>query len=193
MELSIFLLMIFIIMILKSQTEILEEDKYYLREDNISLRNDLKRVLLEEETFRNESQKDIENKKRKQKKKKPRKIKKKRNRLYIFEDAKSEEESGKLVSFRNLLKENSISKAILICFEHIYSKVFGDDENPVAEEIILLDNNPDNLPIIFYGGKYEDFLEFIYFCYWEDREDMKWIENPWDMEDLKQALKEIRR
>lgn len=193
MELSIFLLMIFVIIILKSKAEILEEDKYYLREDNISLRNDLKRVLLEEENFHKKQGKKKKGKKQKEKKNRPRKATDERSRIYIFEDAKSDKETEKILSFRNFLREHSVNKVIMVCFENLLPKLSDDDNEAVVEEILILDDNPDNLPIIFYGGDYDEFLNFLYFFYWEDRDDIEWIENPWEMKDVKKALKEIKK
>jgi hypothetical protein len=114
-----------------------------------------------------------------------------RNNIFVFETAKSEKEAEKLVLFRNFLKENSINRIILVSFEELSSKMSDDKEEAIIEEIFMLEDNPDDLPIIFYGGDYEDFFKFLFFCKWEDREDMKWIENPRNINDLKEALKEI--
>lgn len=192
MDLSIFLLMIFIIVILVHQKNILEEDKHYLREDNISLRNDLKRILLGEENF-HKSRKDRKNKRQKKKKNKSKKATDKRSRVYIFEDAKSDKEAEKILSFRNFLKEHSINEVIMVCFENLLPKLSDDDNDAVVEEMPIFDDNPDNLPIIFYGGDHDEFLNFLYFFYWEDRDDIEWIENPWEIKDVKRALKEINR
>ena len=193
MLIAFILVLIFIIMVLKSQAEILEEDKHYLREDNISLRKELKRALSGEETFHNESRKDKKNKRQKKKKNKSKKATDKRSRVYIFEDAKSDKETEKIASFRNFLKEHSINKVIMLCFENLLSKLSDNDNDSAIEEISILDDNPDNLPIIFYGGDYDEFLNFLYFFYWEDRDDIEWIENPWEMKDVKRALKEIKK
>lgn len=192
MDLSIFLLMIFIIVILVHQKNILEEDKHYLREDNISLRNDLKRILLREENF-HKSRKDRKNKRQKKKKNKSKKATDKRSRVYIFEDAKSDKEAEKILSFRNFLKEHSINEVIMVCLENLLPKLSDDDNDAVVEEMPIFDDNPDNLPIIFYGGDHDEFLNFLYFFYWEDRDDIEWIENPWEIKDVKRALKEINR
>lgn len=193
MLIEFILVLIFIIMVLKSQAEILEEEKHYLREDNISLRNDLKRVLLAEETFYNKSRKDRKNKKQKKKKNKSEKAAEKRSTVYIFEDAKSGKEAKKILSFRNFLKEHSVNKVIMVCFENLLPKLSDDDNDAVVEEMPILDDNPDNLPIIFYGGNYDKFLNFLYFFYWEDRDDIEWIEDPWEIKDVKRALKEIKK
>ena len=193
MLIAFILVLIFIIMVLKSQAEILEEDKYYLREDNISLRKDLKRALSGEETFHNKSRKDRKNKRQKKKKNKSKKATDKKSRVYIFEDPKSDREAEKILSFRNFLKEHSINKVIMVCFENLLPKLSDDDNDSAIEEISILDDNPDNLPIIFYGGDYDEFLNFLYFFYWEDRDDIEWIENPWEMKDVKKALKEIKK
>ena len=114
-----------------------------------------------------------------------------RNSIFVFETANSEKEAEKLVSFRNFLKENSINRIILVSFEELDSKMSNDDEEAIIEEIFMLEDNPDDLPIIFYGGDYEDFFEFLFFCGWEDRADMEWIGNPWDIKELREAIKEI--
>lgn len=185
---------IFIIFVLKSQTEILEEDKHFLREDNISLRSDLKKALFRMENIHSNQnwQKEWVGVKEKIKKKKPMKGTKKRDRIFIFEDAKSEKDAEKLVSFRDFLKGNSISEVVLVEFETLALKLSDEDDDSVIEEIFILDDNPDNLPIIFYGGDPEDFLSFLCFFEWHDRVDMEWIEDPWDIDDLKEVIEELR-
>jgi|SRR3989344_8828964 len=116
-----------------------------------------------------------------------------RNSIFVFETANSEKEAEKLVSFRNFLKENSINRIILVSFEELSSKMSDDDEEAIIEEIFMLEDNPDDLPIIFYGGNYKIFFEFLFFCGWEDRADMEWVENPWDMNNIKEVLKEISK
>ena len=76
----------------------------------------------------------------------------------------------------------------MLCFENLLSKLSDNDNDSAIEEISILDDNPDNLPIIFYGGDYDEFLNFLYFFYWEDRDDIEWIENPWGNERCKNGL-----
>lgn len=116
-----------------------------------------------------------------------------RNEVFIFDDAKSEEDAEKLLLFRNFLKEHFVNRVMLVAFENLFSKISDDEEEAVIEEIFVLEDNFGNLPIIFYGGDYEEFLCFQCFCGWKDREDMEWIQDPWNIGDLKQALKGIER
>lgn len=185
---------IFIIMILKSEVDMMEEEKYFLREDNISLRNDLKKVNFRMEGCCNQDwPEEWVRVKEKIKKKNQKKLSKNRDRdrIFIFEDGKSEEDAERLVSFRNFLKEHSINDIVLVDFETLALKLPDDGDDSVIEEILVLGNNPDNLPIIFYGGDPEDFLSFLLFFNWIERIDMGWIEDPWDIEDLKDILEEI--
>jgi len=193
MEWSIFYLMIFVITILCLQLKESEEDKHFLREDNISLRNDLNKVFLGKEIFRKDEQKCRTDGKQQGKEKKARKTTEKKNRkkVFIFEDVQSEEEAEKMVSFRNLLEKHSVAEMILVSLKDLRLKMSDENDDSVVEEIFMLNDNPDNLSIIFCGGDYEDFLDFLYFCGWEEREDMEWIDDPWDIDDLKQTLKEI--
>ncbi len=192
MEWLVFFLLIFIIIVLESQVRTLNEDKYFLKEDNISLRNDLKKVLFKTEIFEERPQKVRKDKNCQEKKIKSGKATKEKSKIFIFENPKTEEDAEKLVSFRNLLIKHCINRVILVSFEDLSLKMSDDDEEAVIEEIFLLKNNPDNLPIIFYGGDCEDFIDFLLFCEWEERKDMEWIENPWEVEDIKEVLKEIK-
>jgi len=114
-----------------------------------------------------------------------------KNSIFVFETAKSEKEAEKLVSFRNFLKENSISRIILVDLEELSSKMSDDKKESIIEEMFVLEDNPDNLPIIFCGGNYEIFFEFLSSYGWEDRADMGWIKNPWNINEMKEVLKEI--
>ena len=191
MEWPIFYLMIFVIIILCFQIRESEEDKHFLREGNISLRNDLKKYLFKNEI--SNSQKGRRDEDGKCKNKKTGKVAINRGRVFIFEDAESEEETEKIFLFRKLLKKHSVTKLMLICLEDLRLKMFDEDDESVVEEIFAINENPSNLPIIFCGKNHDDFLGFLYFCGWEDREDMEWVENPWDIDDLKEVLKEISR
>ena len=51
----------------------------------------------------------------------------------------------------------------MLCFENLLSKLSDNDNDSAIEEISILDDNPDNLPIIFYGGDYDEFLNFCIF------------------------------
>ena len=117
MEWPIFYLMIFVIIILCFQIRESEEDKHFLREDNISLRNDLKKSLFKEEIF--SPQKGRWDEDRKHKKKKAGKAAIDRRRVFIFKDAESEEETEKFFLFRKLLKKHSVTKLMLICLEDL--------------------------------------------------------------------------
>lgn len=186
---------IFIILVLKSKLDTMKEEKYFLREDNISLRNDLKKVNFRMEDCCNQDwPEEWVRVKEKIKKKNQKKSSKNRDRdrIFIFEDGKSEEDAEKLVSFRNFLKGHSINEIVLVDFETLALKLPDDGDGLVIEEILVLGNNPDNLPIIFYGGDPEDFLSFLHFFDWIERIDIGWIEDPWDIEDLKDILEEIK-
>lgn len=116
---------------------------------------------------------------------------KERNKIFIFESARNEKEAENILSFRKLLESHFISRLILVNFEELSLKMFDDDKEAIIEEIFMLADNPDNLPIIFYGGDPGDFIDFLIFCEWENRTDMEWIENPRDINDLKEVIKEI--
>lgn len=116
---------------------------------------------------------------------------KERCKIFIFENAKTKKDEENLVRFRNLLKNHSIS-AILVSLCDLSSKLSGNNEDSAIEEISMLKNNPDNLPIIFYGGpSYRYFTGFLCSCEWEDREDMQWIKDPWDINTLKEIIEEM--
>lgn len=184
---------IFIIAVLKSQIDMMKEEKYFLREDNISLRSDLKKAIFKvcDCCDNQDWPKEWVGVKEKIRKKNQKKSSKNRDKIFIFENARSEEEADKLVSFRNFLKGHSVSEIILVEFEALALKLSEDSDDSVIEEILVLGNNPDNLPIIFYGGDPEDFLSFLHFFGWIHRIDMGWIEDPWDIDDLKDILEEI--
>lgn len=187
---------IFIILVLKSQVDMMKEEKYFLREDNISLRTDLKKIIFKMENSCNNQNwpeewvevKEKVKKKNQEKTSKP----KYRDRIFIFNDSKSEEDAEKLVSFRNFLKGHSINEIVLVDLETLVLKLSDESDDSVVEEIIFLNNNPENLPIIFYGGNHESFLSLSYFFCWIDRFNMVWIEDPWDIDDLKDVLEEIK-
>lgn len=189
MEIAFILILIFTIIIRDSQVKMLERDKYFLREDNISLKNDFKRLLWGQEIFEEKPQKAGKGKNRK--KKKSEKAGKERGRIFIFENAKNEEEVENLVSFRNFLKEHSVNNMILVNLEDLSQSLSDNNNENVIEEISMLENNPDNLPIIFCGEDYEYFMDFLFSYGWEDRGDMEWVENPWDIDELKEIIEEM--
>lgn len=191
MDMTVFLLMIFIIIILVHQKNILEESKYYPQENNFFTRNDS--TFMAEEVFHSIKRERNERKTNMERKKRLKKEVKNRKKIFIFKNAESEEETENLVSFRDLLKDNFINKIILVSLEDLNLKLYDDEDDSAIEEIFLLDDNPDNIPIIFYGGDYEDFLEFLFICGWEDRLDMEWVENPWDVNNLKEVIKQISK
>lgn len=112
-------------------------------------------------------------------------------KIFIFENAKNEEEAERLVSFRDLLKKHTIS-AILVNLRDLSSKLSDDSEESAIEEMSVLEDNPDNLPIIFYGGpSYRYFFGFLCSCDWEYREDMRWINDPRNIDRLKKVIEKM--
>mgnify|MGYP001597146485 CR=1 FL=1 len=159
----------------------MKEDNHFLKESNIFIRNEFNKALCGKEDRHNKQGGGI----------KPGKSIKDKDRIYIFESAKTENNAEKIVEFRNFLKENNVRKIIPVNFEDLSRNVSDPNEKVLVEESFLLMNNSRNFPIIFYGGNYDTFLLFRSRCRWNKRKDIEWIENPWEIQVLMGALKEM--
>lgn len=169
-----------------SKIGILKEERHFLREENILLRNDIRRMIfLVENLTENEKRKDNNFP---EKKHKTREKRKKNNKIFIFNGSESMDESQKL---RVFLKKNYVDRIALIDFKVLFSKLSSKDDAGI-EESFLINKNLDNLSIIFYGGNPADFEAFLIHYKWKERRDIEWIKNPFEVEELKKALKEIR-
>ncbi|MBM2818256.1 MAG: hypothetical protein HW401_846 [Parcubacteria group bacterium] len=184
MELGVFYLMSFAIIFLYFQNRMLKEDNHFLKEANISMRTQLNKDF---------SGKEIQRKGGRRTMRDVKSSKTLRKKIFIFEDIQTEKEAENISLLRNLLNGNSVTNIILVSFEGLRLKIFDEDDDSDIEEIFALSKNPNNLPIIFYGGDRNNFPNFLYYCGWEKREDIKWIENPCNIGALKQVLNEISR
>lgn len=192
MELAVFYLLAFAIIFLYFQNRALKEDNYFLKESNISIRNEFKKALLGKEILQNQSRIGRKDEKRTMEEKRANKTAR-GIRIFIFADVRSGKEAESIALFRNTLEKNSVNKIIIVSFEDFSLKFYDEDDESDIEEIFALNDNPNNLPIVFFGGDHNDYLDFLYDAGWEDREDMEWIKDARDMNVLKQALKEISR
>lgn len=169
-----------------SKMNILKEEKHFLREQNILLRNDLAKMISVVENLAEDrkNNNDLSLRKRESWKRKNKNNKK----IFIFNDGESEGTQR----LRKLLKKNLITEVVLVDFKVLSSNLSSKD-NIMIEESSLISKNLYNLPIIFYGGSQADFKDFLEHYGWWKRKDLEWVEYPFEEEDLKQVLKEMRK
>ena len=113
------------------------------------------------------------------------KIKGTKTEILIFGNKEEGKERNALI---NALVSNGVNRVILVDFEQIYQKLFGNAKERISfgeiEGSSILGNNPKKLPIIFYGGNQEDYFFLIRFFCWQGRKDMGWVHNPHQIEDI---------
>lgn len=111
------------------------------------------------------------------------------HRIFIFSD----DDLEKIILLRGFLKSNGIRRVILVDLGYISMKMVDEEAaNIMVEEFPVLERRWGfRDPIIFYGGRYTDYINFLSSRDWYGRKDIGWIDDPYSIKKLKDVIDKI--